>query len=191
MLQNRYGSDHFPIIIERPERLPIIPIRTPRWKLVKADWALFQIKTVLDAGVLVSLSPEDFNKYVTETILRSANSSVPQTSAKLPKGSKPWWDKECDAARKRRNCAWGIFGRYPIVINHVEFKKTNVQYTWTRKRAKCNSWKDYVSSLNSFVSTKEAWTHFIEFRATIIVLHFLLLLPPHLQWRRCWTRPIY
>lgn len=49
----------------------------------------------------LSLSPKDSNKYVTETILRTANSSVPQTPEKLPNRSRPWWNRECDSARKR------------------------------------------------------------------------------------------
>lgn len=156
VLQNPYGSDHFPIILEQAERLPVIPMRAPRWKLDKADWATFLAKAAIDTSLLLSLSPEKSNTYVTEAIINAAMNSIPQTSGKLPRRCRPWWNKDCDASKKRRN----IFRRYPIVANYIEFKKTNAQFRWTTKQAKRKSWKAYVSSLYSFVSTKEAWDRF-------------------------------
>lgn len=58
-LQNPYGSDHFPEILEQAEPLPVNRMRAPRGKLDEADWATFQTKAAFDTSVLVSLSPEN------------------------------------------------------------------------------------------------------------------------------------
>ena len=103
------------------------------------------------------MTPEDATLYVTDCIINAASTSVPQTSGNLPRRCKPWWNEECASTRKSQNKAWGIFRRYPTFLNLIEFKKKRAKARWTRKQAKRASWTKYISSINSFVTSKEVW----------------------------------
>lgn len=95
---------------------------------------------------------------LTNHIVAAAEQSVPQTSGRVPKRPRPWWNKACFARRKAQKRAWGIFHRYLSTDNLCEFKQRRGQARCTYQQVKRISWRMYVSSINSLISTKEPWT---------------------------------
>lgn len=154
--QNPRGSDHFPVILKfcGPDSMRSRP---PRWKLSEADWELFAKEADLESSSFNHLGVEEANKVITDTIINAAQLSIPQTKGNLPKRPKPWWTSECKETRKQQNRAWGIFRRYPTSVNLLAFKKARAKARWTRRRAKEESWKNFVSSLNSSTPSKIVW----------------------------------
>uniref|UniRef100_A0A147BLN2 Putative tick transposon n=1 Tax=Ixodes ricinus TaxID=34613 RepID=A0A147BLN2_IXORI len=157
VLDNPFGGDHFPVVLESLVDLPRLQKRMPRWKLDKADWKRFSQAATFDASLLAILTPDEATRYVTEQIVNAAEQSIPRTSGNLPKKCKPWWNEDCSTTLTRQNKAWDVFRRYPTVHNKIEFKRRKAQARWTRKQAKKKSWIKYLSSISSFVAAKEVW----------------------------------
>lgn len=173
--ENPYGSDHFPVIIKLYTVAENFSTRPPRWKLANARWDLFETKANLLQLVTKNTSIEDTNKVIVETILDAAIESIPQTSGHLPKRPKPWWTDECRETRKRQNKAWGIFKRYPTPGNLLAFKKARAKARWTRRQAKRESWKKFISSLSCNTSSKQVWDRLKKIKGEYSILSIPLL----------------
>lgn len=155
--ENPRGSDHFPIALKFRGLTSNIGTRPPRWKLQQADWDLFTKEANILTESFQHLNVEEANTLVTNTIINAANRSIPQTKGNLPRRPKPWWTSDCEKTRREQNRAWGIFRRYPTSTNLLLFKKARAKARWTRRQAKKDSWKSFVSSLNSSTSSKVMW----------------------------------
>ncbi|GFQ68138.1 RNase H domain-containing protein [Trichonephila clavata] len=64
---------------------------------------------------------------VTSCILSAANNAIPQPSTRLLCFPKPWWNEECQMARKDQNKAWNRFQRYPTPDNMIAFNKARAR----------------------------------------------------------------
>lgn len=95
VLDNPFGSDHFPVVLESLVDLPRLHKRMPRWKLDKADWKRFSQAATFDASLLAIMTTDEATSYVTEQIVNAAEQSIPRTSGNLPKKCKPWWNEDC------------------------------------------------------------------------------------------------
>lgn len=157
VIDNPYGSDHMPALISLTTALPTIPSRPPRWRLHLADWALFTDQASLDKESLDNLSVDEMNQRITTCIIAAAKRAIPQSSGCLKKNLKPWWTHECTEAKKLQNKAWGIFRRYPTYDNLISFKKAKAKARYVRRQAEKISWQNYVSSINSSVTSKRMW----------------------------------
>lgn len=157
VIHNPYGSDHFPILLDFQNPPVAIPMRTPRWKFDKANWAVFKQSTLLACTSFNHLSVESVTAHITKHILEAALIAIPMTSAHLPKRPKPWWNDACRDAKKKQNHAWGIFRRYPTVSNLINFKRRKAQARYIQRESKRNCWVKYTSSINSRASPKEVW----------------------------------
>lgn len=156
-LENPLGSDHFPVLLRYLPQIDILTTRPPRWKLQQADWNAFSEKCNMSLIPLDKVTIEEANTIITNAILDAATQSIPQTSGRLPKRPKPWWNEECEETRKMQNRAWGRFRRYPTIENLLLFKKARAKARWTRKQAKRSSWHSFVSSLSITTPSKLVW----------------------------------
>ena len=121
VLENPFGSDHFPILVESLVSFPTLLKRMPRWRLDKADWELFSSSATLNAALFSVLSPDDATAYVTEKIIQAAEQSIPRSSQTLPRKRKPWWNEDCSSTLQQQDKACNIFRRYPTVDSKIEF----------------------------------------------------------------------
>jgi hypothetical protein len=121
------GSDHFPICCKVGTRLVKSSEKVPvRWKLYKANWALYQqalddtlISTESDTGDVDSGCA-----YLSNAILKAASLSVPQSSGKRHcRFALPWWDAECSKAVALRRQAKGRLWRSPTPANLIKYKR--------------------------------------------------------------------
>ncbi|GFT04822.1 putative RNA-directed DNA polymerase from transposon X-element [Trichonephila clavipes] len=82
---------------------------------------------------------------VTSCILSAAHNAIPQPSSRLPRFSKPWWNEECQMAKKDQNKAWNRFRRYPTPDNMIAFNKARVRARKIHRQCKRESWIKYLS----------------------------------------------
>lgn len=157
VIDNPYGSDHFPVHLTPTQRLPRLPSRPPRWRLETANWELFQKTAVFSHDLLDTLSVDEVNDHITTILIEAARVSISQTTGYLPKHPKPWWNDECREAKKTQNKFWGILRRYPTALNVLSFKQKRAFARYVRKRAKKKSWIGYTSSINSSTRVKVVW----------------------------------
>lgn len=155
--RNPYGSDHFPVILSFPLASQTLTLRPPRWRLSEAKWDVFQNQANLQLSSLENADVEEMNEIITSTIINAATQSIQQTSGRLPRRPKPWWTTDCETTRKEQNKAWGVFRRYPTTQNLISFKKARARARWTRRKAKRESWKSFISTLNRNTPSKVVW----------------------------------
>lgn len=155
VIPNPYGSDHFPITL-RSINSPTIPIHTQRFREEVADWKKFREMSQMSYASIEEIDIEQATNIITAHIIGAAHSAIPQTSGRNNK-PRPWWNEECKVARKQQNKAWAALRRYPTTENLVAFKRAKAKGRRIRREAKTNSWKTFLSSINSYTDTKKVW----------------------------------
>ena len=153
---SRRGSDHCPIIIKLNEEL-FETEKIPQWNFKRANWKSFKEQCKREINEELFEGQEDKMQVFTEKLIDIAGDNIPKTSPFYKKCSKPWFNKECTAARRERTRANRLLRRNPCQENHIEAKKANAKATRTFKRKKRESWRNYVSSINSRTPTKKVW----------------------------------
>ncbi|GFQ74896.1 RNA-directed DNA polymerase from mobile element jockey [Trichonephila clavata] len=81
---------------------------------------------------------------VTSCILSAANNAISLPSSRLPRFPKPWWNKECQMAKKDQNKAWNRFRRYFTPDNMIAFNKARARARKIHRQRKRESWIKYV-----------------------------------------------
>lgn len=153
--EDLHGSDHFPIIIS--ENGPSVLERPSRWKLYKADWTLFQhlCGESITQEALANLN--DPTQDISALIYKAAEEAIPRTSTHPKKRNKPWFDEKCQTAIDDRNAALRSFDLRPTQENLDAFRVQRAKTRKTIKESKRESWRQYVSGLNSSSSVKKTW----------------------------------
>ena len=94
---------------------------------------------------------------VTQNIIRAADIAIPKSSGHPRKHCRPWWNENCQIAKKRQQKAWGIFRRYPTTTNYINFKEARANARKIRRKSQKDSWINYVSSITPNMSSKHLW----------------------------------
>ena len=149
------GSDHFPIFISQSNSQPIP--ETQRWKLEKADWvtfaALSSTELVCDDIMLNSNPIEIF----TEVLLSIAERTIPKTSKEPRIARKPWFNDECKTAISERKNALRKFKLNPNLNTLSNLRVHRAKARRCIRLNKRNSWKSYISRINSQTPMKKVW----------------------------------
>ncbi|GFU13093.1 putative rna-directed dna polymerase from mobile element jockey-like protein [Trichonephila clavipes] len=103
VLDNPLGSDHFPVVISYATPIACVTIRQPRCKFDQADWETFRTHADITEDMVSSGSIDEAVSLVTCCIISVANNEIPQPSSRLPRFPKPWWNEECQMAKKDQN----------------------------------------------------------------------------------------
>ncbi|GFQ78429.1 putative RNA-directed DNA polymerase from transposon X-element [Trichonephila clavata] len=157
VLGNPLGSDHFPVVISCATPIACATLRQPRWKFDQADWETFRTQADITEDMVSSGSIEEAVSLVTSCILSAANNAILQPSSRLPRFPKPWWNEECQMAKKDQNKAWNRFRRYPTPDNMIAFNKARARARKIHRQRKRESWIKYVSNITCSTSNKEVW----------------------------------
>ncbi|KFM76752.1 RNA-directed DNA polymerase from mobile element jockey, partial [Stegodyphus mimosarum] len=129
-----HNSDHYPIFVSLSRRGANPMSRSPRFIYERADWELFSSVAELTAKMVEDVHIDEAVEAITYTIIQAATLSIPKTSGKLPKYSKPWWNRDCQGAVRKQRKAWGIFRRYPTVRNLIAFKSAKANARKVRRQ---------------------------------------------------------
>src|SRR5262249_18708683 len=107
---------------------------------------------------------DDAVREVTTCIIKAAEASVPQSSSRLPIRPKIWWNEDCKRAKRLQRTAWNRFRRYPTSQNQRAFQHARAAARRVRRKAERESWRKYVTSINSSTPTKVVWNQIKKMR---------------------------
>ena len=102
---DRLGSDHHPIIITANTSDHPLPEKVPKWNFKKAKWDAFQDQCITEITSNLFNDAEDKMAIFSSTLLDIAADNIPKTSPFPKRKDKPWFDEDCQAAKKERNKA--------------------------------------------------------------------------------------
>ena len=91
------------------------------------------------------------------TLLDIAVDNIPKTSPFPRRKAKPWFDEDCQAAKKERNKANRIAYKHPSAANSMRARLIQARTKKLFKQKKRDSWKKYVSSVNVNTPSKKVW----------------------------------
>ncbi|KAG1679878.1 RNA-directed DNA polymerase from mobile element jockey [Nymphon striatum] len=150
-----HTSDHFPIHVKGNG--PPIKGRPQRWKLHKADWTMFKqlCAEQLNISSFAEIS-DQYSEFIT-ILLEVADISIPKTSQYPKRFNKPWFNKDCKDAVRERKRLLRKFSLRPTSDNLSCYRQAAAAARRTIRLAKRESWRQYVSKLNSQSSIKSAW----------------------------------
>ena len=86
-----------------------------------------------------------------------AEKTIPKTSTKTKKKTKPWFNDDCKTSIQKRRQALRQFNTRPMHRNLENFRVFRAKARGTIRDSKRKSWKQYVSKLNSRTSIKKVW----------------------------------
>merc|ERR1711867_149739 len=95
--------------------------------------------------------------YFEETIINAAEQTIPKTSTNPRHIPVPWWNDECKRDIKAREKALEKFKKQPTLENMIEKKKKKAVARRTVRKAKRESWREYVTTLNRESTSKQVW----------------------------------
>lgn len=168
-----YGSDHYPIVVEIPNKSVPVKSSPPllKYQLNSVDWDYFS--KILDLRVS-SLPPinaetaqECFSSF-SNTISSTADDCFPSKkppSGKIP--SPPWWDKTCSASVRARNEAEMNFNSDMNLDNMIAFQHTLAKSKKLLKNKKRVGWQNYCSSLSPSTPASVVWRKLKSFRNSL------------------------
>ena len=152
---DQHGSDHFPIFIK--SLAPQVADKSPNWKLHKADWTKFRELCALNITRETFQDKGDLVSSLTACLTEAANLTIPKSSANSRHINKPWFTEECKDAVRQRKRALSKFTKQPTHANLVAYRASRARARRVIKESKRNSWRQYVSKLNSRSSVKRVW----------------------------------
>lgn len=152
-----YGSDHFPVQITAFATAPAIT-RRPKWLYEKANWEEYNTK--IDE-LLQCSNPSSISDF-TKIIDSAATATIPKSSSRPGRKALRWWSDETRQAIKKRRKALRKVKRLPL--NHPErekalksYRAANIECRSIIRRAKRNTWEEFLDSINSDQPAAELW----------------------------------
>ena len=152
---DRCGSDHYPVLIECLQFTANGSRK--KWKYHNVDWAVFYKATSniqsYDNLDCIETNLETFCKF----ILNTADKHIPFSCNIKIKCPVPWWNKECQEAKKARSKAYRKFKRSRSDPDYIAYKRQCGITKRTFKTAQRNSWKSYVFTINKDTPVSAIW----------------------------------
>ena len=150
------GSDHFPITVSAIQPSPIDFVE--KWNLQKADWSKYRDLAITREEVDTMPNLEEAYLHIKNIILNAANNSIPKTKVKETKRPcVPWWTEECKNVRRAVRSTYKTMKRNPNPTTIRIYRRRLALKVRTYRRAKVNSWKQYVSELNQRTPISQVW----------------------------------
>ncbi|XP_053536655.1 uncharacterized protein LOC124628232 [Ictalurus punctatus] len=138
--QSTVGSDHYPIITRiEVEIHQDSELKTPRWRLDKADWQMFQMLSEIKCVELVNKDirdVEEMNRKVTRAIIQTAEETIPKKTRIEQRKSVPWWNESCTIVIKKRNKALRQLKAHHTLVTLINYKRAQAVVRRTIRSAK-------------------------------------------------------
>ena len=120
VLSDRLGSDHHRIIITANTSDHPVPERVPKWNFKKAKWNIFEDQCIKEITPNLFHDADDKMAIFSSTLLDIATDYIPKTSPFPKRKAKPWFDEDCQAAKKERNKANRLANKHPSAANSMK-----------------------------------------------------------------------
>lgn len=153
VLNDQYGSDHFPIILTTTDSTPQTP--TAKWNFNKANWETYQLLCQTQLNETFS-GITDIMAY-TRTLRAIADKTIPKTNTKTKRKKPPWMNEECKQAIQTRKRALRRFSTHPTATNLEQVKITRAKARRIIKQAKKQSWQEFVQNISINTSMTKIW----------------------------------
>ena len=157
VLSDRLGSDHYPIIITVNASDHPVQERVPKWNFKKANWDAFQDQCIKELTPDLFNDAEDKMAIFSSTLLDIAADDIPKTSPFPRRKAKPWFDEDCQAAKKERSKANRLANKHHSAANTMRAHLIQARTKKLFKQKKRDSWKNSVSSVNVNTPSKKVW----------------------------------
>ena len=162
VLQDTWGSDHHPILIELNEKCFYSPYKSSvRWSLKKGSWDKF--KVACDEFILEPDNDnceDTYNTFI-DQLVTAIDSSFPKITGQVNNVKKvptSWWNDKCEQAIKDRKAALKILKKSCHPDDLIAYKRACAIARKTIKQAKREDWRQFCSSINSQSSSKQIWS---------------------------------
>ena len=155
VLDELYGSDHFPIAIgfnQRPEEAS-----QKIWNFKSANWELFEQLFIERLPENLINDSEDPMAEFTRILLHCAKEAIPMTKLNPQRVKTPWFDEECKNLRKERKRALRQFVKAPTNENKIKHQAARAKCRFVFKKKKKESWEKFCSNLSFKTDTKKVW----------------------------------
>ena len=155
--QDTFGSNHFPCLINFNQGVVGNNIHSIRFKLNQANWNLFKQMTYIDENIYINIGDIDEVVDIFYNLINSAaDVSIPTTSGHT-RNPVPWWNDTCKRTHKHRKYWIRKYRRTRAVQDKIELNRVSAIARRTKRQARRESWREYVSSINSNTPMAKVW----------------------------------
>ena len=154
-------SDHLPIQITIQVKPAFTEtIYRKKWKYEDNKLTNFSLN-IKDSTIYRPSTCDNLITDFNQRIQTSANEHIQQTSGKIKLGKRTaWWNPECSRAVAERRRARHDLENHPTIVNAEIYKEKLKKVAEITKKAKRESFKNYVKNLTFDTPIKQAWTKF-------------------------------
>lgn len=159
VLDNTYGSDHFPIILKWGKTSESIIYPSVKWREKDADWDTYRMVVSNSFFNIPTFSTTDKKiEFLLSTINTAATASMPENKPFIPKSrTTPWWDNDCTVRNNERKEAFKRYKSHASIENFIACKKITSKCKLLFKRKAKESWKKFCSELSSSTPSNIVW----------------------------------
>ena len=159
VLDETWGSDHYPLEITLNVGIPIINNTLPNnYNLDKADWALFRT-TIQDSSILKEEIEDleiQYDKFVS-LIMIARDLAIPKRTNNFKHKYTPFWNKECSEAKKNKKRATKNLRKLNSVINQNYYKECKKKFRNIVMESKQLYWEKLCEGINYKTKISEIW----------------------------------
>ena len=150
-----YNSDHFPIFIGT-EINALLSHKQKRWCLQSGNWNGYRDSLEL---LKIHINPAETCGQICKSIVHAAhkNDNVRVSEGLANGASKRWWNGACREAWMKKKAAFNQYRKKRDQISFISFKRARAQLRIVIRKARQDSWDNYVSSINSSTKSSEVW----------------------------------
>lgn len=170
VLSEESASDHYPILISYADATLQAnvdeDIQPTSWKIRKAtteNWTAYA--TITDAmlkEITIPLHPsadqvDTIVEQISNAITTGAEEAIGRSSQKRIKKEVPWWNDECEKAKKAKNNAFNRWKKHGTELSKTEFVTARKEARTVFTNARKTSWQAYVSAIHQGTPNEEVW----------------------------------
>ena len=164
-LQNKFGSDHYPISIhiildKKHNDNKQDEMEDIRWSFRNMNWTLFSVECEKmfhrENEKNVSEDPTELYLHFISTITEVIQKTYPKKGKRQRKPI-PWWNNECSDKIKERNRAKKKLNRTISIENLNDFLKKKAETQKFLRQYEQLYWNNFCQKLNRFVPESNIW----------------------------------
>lgn len=156
------SSDHYPVMLtvalQQTTNQRSEEVEHEKWNFKKGDWKGYKADPsweMIHEKELPS-DPTEAIEELYQQFQEMANKYIPKQKTRRFY-AKPWWSPECKAAWLEREKLYRKFKQTGQVVDQIAWKRARAIARTTFREAKQQSWRAYVSTLNTTTPSSEIW----------------------------------
>jgi hypothetical protein len=147
VLNDSFGSDHYPALITYSDNIMTEPYPEPSWNISKANWIDFT-NALNDMATFSPLVVDPLD-VLSIAILEVANAFIPKKKTCQSTRMLPYWNTDCSSSINKRREAEKVMKKCRTIGNIFAFRKSKAFVQFTLRKAKFHFWHSYVSGFQS------------------------------------------